>query len=104
MAAQKEPTGCKQSAAKTAALYLFRGFESAGRGETPFLFAQTRDSKKLENIRENTTLRNLESTESKADLESNPTKPNAFTESSPIDSVTSTESKAEILKMCKDRI
>ena len=152
-----------------------------GGDNTPFLFAQTRDSKKLENIRENAILRNLESTESsptdskviteskeilnneqkqspsgvepstdsesrfkvleldsessstepntdsktsteskeilnnaqrqnlspkestesKADLES---KPNAFTESSPIDSVTSTESKAEILKMCKDRI
>ena len=31
------PKACKQSAAKTAALYLFRGFESAGRGEPLFL-------------------------------------------------------------------
>ena len=177
---RKDPTGCKQSAAKTATLYLFRGWGERGEGN-PFFFCDTQDSKKLENIRENASLRNLESTESsptdskviteskeilnneqkqspsgvepstdsesrfkvleldsessstepntdsktsteskeilnnaqrqnlspkestesKADLES---KPNAFTESSPIDSVTSTESKAEILKMCKDRI
>ena len=81
MAAQKDPTGCKQSAAKTATLYLFRGFSERGEGN-PFFFCDTQDSKKLENIRENTTQRNLESTESSADSESK----------------TFIESSAEILK------
>ena len=64
----------------------FSGLGRAGRGETPFSFAQTRDSKNLENIRENTTLKNRESTESSADSESG------------ADSKTITESNAEILK------
>ena len=42
----------------------FSGLGRAGRGVTPFLFAQTQDSKKLENIRENAILRNLESIDS----------------------------------------
>ena len=42
----------------------FSGLGRAGRGETPFSFAQTQDSKKLENIRENAILRNLESIDS----------------------------------------
>ena len=114
----------------------FSGLGRAGRGETPFLFAQTSDDEKLENIRENAILRNLESTESsptdskviteskeilnneqkqspsgvesstdsesrfkvlELDSESSSTEPNT-------DSKTSTESKAEILKMRKDRI
>ena len=132
---RKDPTGCKQSAAKTATLYLFRGWGERGEGN-PFFFCDTQDSKKLENIRENASLRNLESTESsptdskviteskeilnneqkqspsgvesstdsesrfkvlELDSESSSTEPNT-------DSKTSTESKAEILKMRKDRI
>ena len=63
---------------------LFRGFRS---GE------QTRDSKNLENIRENTTLKNRESTESSAEI----LKDAQLSESSHLDSETSTESKG-ILK------
>ena len=102
----------------------FSGLGRAGRGETPFLFAQTSDSKKLENIRENASLRGLESIESSVDSESKThtesgtdlkaiteskeilknektqnlgaAESRAFTESSPRDSKTRTESK-EIL-------
>ena len=70
------PKACKQSAAKTAA--AFSGLGRAGRGETPFLFAQTSDDEKLENIRENAILRNLESTES------SPTDSKVITESKEI--------------------
>ena len=113
-----------QATAKTAALYSFRGFSERGGDNTPFLFAQTSDSKKLENIRENASLRGLESIESSVDSESKThtesgtdlkaiteskeilknekiqnlgdAEPRAFTESSPRDSKTRTESK-EIL-------
>ncbi|WP_394995198.1 hypothetical protein [uncultured Helicobacter sp.] len=97
---------------KNSGALFFFGALGAGRGETPFLFAQTRDSKKLESIRENTSLKNLESIESSADskasIESKEilknekiqnlggAEPRAFTESSPRDSKTRTESK-EIL-------
>ena len=60
-------------------------FSQKEKGYSPFC-EKTQDSKKLENIRENTTQRNLESTESRT-----------FTESSRIDSETITKSK-EILK------
>ena len=66
--------------------FIFFGAGESGERETPFSFAQTRDSKNLENIRENTTLKNRESTESSADSESG------------ADSKTITESNAEILK------
>ncbi|WP_395003322.1 glycosyltransferase [uncultured Helicobacter sp.] len=95
----------------------FSGLGRAGRGETPFSFAQTQDSKKLENIRENASLRNLESIESSVEIlgstqltessladsesktftESSSMDSKTITESSPIDSEISTESK-EILK------
>ena len=62
---------------------------------------KTNDFENLGSIRENTTLRNLESTESKADSESKAenlgsTESKTFTESSPTDSKVITESK-EIL-------
>ncbi|WP_394997102.1 hypothetical protein [uncultured Helicobacter sp.] len=74
---------------------LFRGWGERGEGNTPFC-EKTQDSKKLESIRENTTLRNRESTESSVDSK-------ASIESSPTDSETSTESK-EILKNEKTQI
>ncbi len=40
--AQKDPTGCKQSAAKTAALYSFRGWGERGEGKPFFLLRYTR--------------------------------------------------------------
>ena len=46
---------------------LFRGWGERGEENTPFC-EKTQDSKKLESIRENTTLRNLESTESNAEI------------------------------------
>ena len=49
---RKDPTGCKRSAAKTVALYSFRGFSERGGDNTPFSFAQTSDSVNLNNIRE----------------------------------------------------
>ena len=60
LAAQKDPTGCKRSAAKTRHFILFRGFRS-GEGINPLSFCANKRLEKLENIRENTTQRNLES-------------------------------------------
>ena len=71
----------------------FSGLGRAGRGETLFSFAQTSDDENLENIRENTTPRNLESIESNAEI----LKDTQLSESSHLDSETITESK-EILK------
>ena len=71
---------------------LFRGWGERGEGNTPFC-EKTQDSKKLESIRENTTLRNLESTESNAEI----LKDAQLSESSHLDSETITESK-EILR------
>ena len=70
--------GLQAKRSKNSGALSFSGLGRAGRGETPFC-EKTQDSKKLESIREKETLRNLE-----------------FTESSHIDSETSTESK-EIL-------
>ena len=42
-----------------------------GEGINPFSFCANKRFEKLDNIRENTTLRNLESTESSVDSESN---------------------------------
>ncbi|WP_394995069.1 hypothetical protein [uncultured Helicobacter sp.] len=92
---------------------LFGAGESGERGN-PFFFCDTQDSKKLESIRENASLRNRESTESSVDsktiTESNAeilknekiqnlggAESRAFTESSSTDSETHTKSK-EILK------
>ena len=69
VAAEKTQRVASKAQQKSGAL-SFSGLGRAGRGETPFLFAQTRDSKNLESIRENAILRNLESTESSADSES----------------------------------
>ena len=92
----KRPNGLQAKRSKNSGALSFSGLGRAGRGETPFSFAQTRDSKKLESIRENATLRN---TESKVDSESSAEilKDTQLTESSHIDSETITESK-EILK------
>ena len=65
-------------------------------GITPLFAKKQSDFENLGNIRENTTLRNLESTESKVDSESK-AENLGNTESSPTDSKTRTESK-EILK------
>ena len=67
---------------------LFRGFERAGRGEIPLFAKKQNNIQKLENIRENTTLRNLESS---TDSESSSTEPNT-------DSKIDAESR-EILKI-----
>ena len=60
--------------------FIFFGAKGSGEGINPFFFCDTQDSKKLESIRENASLRNRESTESS------------------VDSKTITESNAEILK------
>ncbi|WP_394997665.1 invasion protein CiaB [uncultured Helicobacter sp.] len=65
-------------------------------GDKPLFAKKQNDFENLGSIRENTTLRNLESTESKADSESK-AENLGNTESSPTDSKTRTESK-EILK------
>ncbi|WP_394996958.1 hypothetical protein [uncultured Helicobacter sp.] len=57
----KRPNGLQAKPQQKSGALSFSGLGRAGRGETPFLFAQTSDFEKLENIRENTTLRNLES-------------------------------------------
>ena len=69
MAAEKTQRVASKAQQKQRRFILFRGFRS-GEGINPFFFCDTRDSKKLENIRENAILRNLESTESSADSES----------------------------------
>ena len=84
---------------------LFGALRVRGGDNTPFLFAQTRDSKKLENIRENAILRNLESTES------SPTDSKVITESkeilnneqkqspSGVESSTDSESRFKVLEL-----
>ena len=57
VAAQKDPTGCKRSAAKKRRFIFLWALRVRGGDNTPFSFAQTRDSKKLENIREKKNLR-----------------------------------------------
>ena len=74
----------------------FFGALASGEGITPLFAKKQSDFENLGSIRENTTLRNLESTESKADSESK-AENLGNTESSPTDSKTRTESK-EILK------
>ncbi|WP_394994781.1 hypothetical protein [uncultured Helicobacter sp.] len=46
----------------------FFGALASGEGINPFFFCDTQDSKKQRNIRENASLRNLESTESSAEI------------------------------------
>ena len=82
----------------------FFGALASGEGITPLFAKKQSDFENLGSIRENTTLRNLESTESSADSESKTftessaeiLKDAQLTESSPLDSKTITESK-EIL-------
>ncbi|WP_395002904.1 hypothetical protein [uncultured Helicobacter sp.] len=89
---------------------FFGALRVRGGDNTPFC-EKTQDSKKLESIRENTTLRNRESTESSVVSESKTftessaeiLKDAQLTESSPLDSKTITESK-EILKNEKTQI
>ena len=88
----KRPNGLQAKRSKKAALYLFRGFSERGGDNTPFSFAQTRDSKKLENIRENAILRNLESTESSVEILKNEKTQNLGSTESKVDSKTITES------------
>ena len=75
------------AAQKAAAFSAIKGIEE---GITPLFAKKQSDFEKLENIRENASLRNLESTESSADSKTS-------IESSHLDSETSTESKG-ILK------
>ena len=88
------PLDCRKSGG-------FFGAKGSGEGITPLFAKKQNDFENLGSIRENTTLRNLESTESKADSESKAenlgsTESKTFTESSPTDSKVITESK-EIL-------
>ena len=64
----KRPNGLQAKRSKNSGALSFSGLGRAGRGETPFLFAQTSDDENLENIREKETLRN---TESKAENQEN---------------------------------
>ena len=89
----KRPNGLQAQRSKNSGALFFSGLGRAGRGETLFSFAQTSDDENLENIRENTTPRNLESIESNAEI----LKDTQLSESSHLDSETITESK-EILK------
>ena len=95
----KRPNGLQAKRSKKAALYLFRGFSERGEGKPPFLFAQTRDSKKLENIRENAILRNLESTESSVEILKNEKTQNLGSTESKVDSKTITESNNQ--RICR---
>ena len=92
--AKRYTFGCRKSGG-------FFGALASGEGITPLFAKKQNDFENLGSIRENTTLRNLESTESKADSESKAenlgsTESKTFTESSPTDSKVITESK-EIL-------
>ena len=53
----KRPNGLQAKRSKNSGALFFSGLGRAGRGETPFLFAQTSDDENLENIRENVNLR-----------------------------------------------
>ena len=91
MAAEKTQRVASKAQQKQRRFILFGALRVRGGDNTPFLFAQTSDSKKLENIRENASLRGLESIESSVDSESK-THPESGTDLKAI-----TESK-EILK------
>ncbi|WP_394995771.1 hypothetical protein [uncultured Helicobacter sp.] len=92
----KRPNGLQAKPQQKQRRFILFGAGESGERGNPFSFAQTQDSKKLENIRENATLRN---TKSKVDSESSAEilKDTQLTKSSHIDSETITESK-EILK------
>ena len=110
--AEKDPTGCKRSAAKKRRFIFF----GAGERGNPFSFAQTSDFENLGNIREKENLRNRESTESSVDSESKAenlgnteilnneqkqspsgVEPSTDSESSSTDSQTNAQSTKEIL-------